>query len=116
MGNVGTKIAFKVGYQEGSELARQFGRLVNEQDFTGLPPHEAIALIGTDTGSVPPVTIKTKPLPKKTNTANYVREYSRQNYGRPIADVQNDLVNYGLPEQAKRPKRSKPQIGGGDEW
>lgn len=116
MSNVATKIAFKVGYQEANELARQFGPFVTEADFTGLPPHEAIALVGLDSNSAPPVTIATKPLPKLLkgdDTAGSVRYKSRQTYGRPIRDVERELVSYGLPEHTTPPKRSKPQISGG---
>jgi hypothetical protein len=111
MTNTATKVVFRTSAKNAGIVSHEFGGLVTETDFTGLPDHEAIALVGTDSGSAPPVSIETRPPGKPTGNAQRVRGLSQSRYGRPIKEVEAELVNYAIPDQ---PKKSRPLISGGD--
>lgn len=111
MTNPATKVVFRTSAQNASLIAREFGGYVKDHDFTGLPPYEAIAIVGVDGGIAPPVSIATRPPGESTGNAARVRGLSRSRYGRPIEDVERELTNYGVPE---RPRRSRPKLSGGD--
>jgi len=112
MANTATKIVFRISSEDARVMGRDLGRIIEDRDLSELPDHDAIALVATDSGSSPPVSITTKPPGKSTGLVNEVRELSRQKYGRPIEEVKRELTNRKAPE---RPRRSKPRISG-DGW
>src|SRR3569833_4085763 len=105
MANTATKIVFRISSEDARVMGRDLGRIIEDRDLSELPDHDAIALVATDSGSSPPVSITTKPPGKSTGLVNEVRELSRQKYGRPIEEVKRELTNRKAPE---RPRRSKP--------
>lgn len=111
MANTATKIAFRTSARDAGLLAREFGRSVDEDDFVGLPQHEAIALVATDTGNAPPVTISTKQPGKSTGNAGKARYMSQSKYGRPMEDVERNLHERKVLNQQKR---NKPPRSGAD--
>jgi hypothetical protein len=90
MTNPATKVVFRTSAQNASFIAREFGGYVKDHDFMGLPPYEAIALVGVDGGIAPPVSMTTRPPGKLTGNAERVRNLSGSRYGRPIADVERE--------------------------
>lgn len=107
LANARTKVVFQTSARDGRAMQREFGRLVDEDDFLNLGAYEAITRIATEVGVSPPVTITTDPPPKTTGVANAVRAASRSTYGRPIAQVEAEIearrqVNTGSPK--KKPK------------
>jgi len=111
MANTATKMVFRVSARDSGPIAREFGRYVDETDFIGLPQYEAIAMIATDTGSTPPVSIATLPPGKSTGNARRARYQSQRKYGRALADVERDNASRKVPEA---PKRQRPKISGED--
>lgn len=110
MANTATKVIFRVSSDDARLMTRELSRRVDDTDFTGLPEHDAIALVATDIGSSPPVSITTKPPGKPTGNASRARSLSRSRYGRPIDKVKRELVQRTAP---KREEHKRPRISGG---
>lgn len=111
MTNCPTKLVFRTSSRNASIVAREFSGLVTDRDFTGLPDFEAIALVGVDGGSAPPVSIKTRKPSTSDGYSKRIRTMSQLRYGRAVADVERDLVNYYVPEQTTTTHR-RPRISG----
>lgn len=113
MTNTATKVVFRTSAKNAAIVAREYGGLAAETDFVGLPDYEAIALVGTDSGSAPPVTIRTRAPAKDTaaarNRASHIRGLSQMRYGRDIKQVQKELDVFEVPEPVKR---TRPRISG----
>lgn len=109
MTNTATKVIFRTSAKNAAIVAREFSGLVTEADFTGLPDHEAIALVGIDGGSAPPVSVATRARGDSTRLAEHIRGLSQLHYGRPIQEVERDLASGYVPE---RTGRKSPRISG----
>lgn len=59
LGNVGNMIAFRVGVDDASLLARQFGSRIRELDLMNLPHREFYAKLAVDGAPLPPVSGRT---------------------------------------------------------
>ncbi len=108
MANTATKVVFRISSDDARLMARELSRRVDDSDFTGLPEHDAIALVATDTGSSPPVSITTKPPGRSTHNAAKARQLSRLRYGRPVDEVKEEIMN----RKATTPPRRRPRISG----
>lgn len=91
-------------------FARQFGRSVSADDIGGLPAHVAVArVIGSDGGLTAPFTAKMRPPVPGFGLAERAREISRLKYGRPIAEVEEELERRWRVEPT--PKQKRPPLG-----
>ena len=108
LANARSKVVFQTSARDARAMQREFGRLVNEDDFIHLGAFEAIVRIATDAGMSPPITITTAPPSKTTNVANAVKSASRAKYGRPVADVEAE-IDARRRVLAKKP--SRPNLG-----
>lgn len=81
LGNVGSLVSFRLGYDEAVRVARELPGL-GAEDLQALRRFEVAARIGTGVGGgVTAVTGTTQPLPEPTGQAAHIRMLSAQRYG-----------------------------------
>src|SRR3954469_3478555 len=114
MANARTKVVFQTINEDARAMAREFGSSVSENDFMHLGKFEAISRIATGDGVSAPLTLVTNEPVKPYGKAKAVRYVSRQNYGRPAAQVEKEMEDRRKP--AERPSRPRPKVSGGDVW
>lgn len=108
--NARSRVIFQSSAKEARTWQNEFGKhYVDESDFMRIPKYEAIAQIATASGTATPVTLKAlAPLPA-TGMAAQAVELSSAKYGRPIADVEAQMIARRTAEPTKPSKR--PNIG-----
>jgi len=94
-GNVGTKIAFRIGVEDSEFLAKEFAPVFNESDFLNCPKYNCFAKLLIDNANPPAFNMKTYPFDKYA-TANpkiamAIRELSRLKYGRDRAIIEEEI-------------------------
>jgi hypothetical protein len=115
LANARSKIVFQTTADDGKAFAREFGNSVSEKDFMHLGKFEALARISTPGGVSSPLTLVTEEPVKGFGTTKAVRYVSRQNYGRPVAQVVKEMEERRKP--AEKPSRPRPKVSGdGDGW
>lgn len=115
MSNARNKIAFQLGADDSTKLAREFGPLVTPNDFQMLRQYEAFARVVTDTEGVSqPFSVATNPPSRPTGRTEQIIELSRSKYGRPVEQVIHDMrARRSAPEIARKSRR--PRISG-EHW
>lgn len=111
LANTATKVILRTSAADGGYIAPEFGGYVGREAFPILPRFEALAMIGTDTGYAPPVSLVTKKLGRPTGNMQAAIRLSRERYGRSRDVVEHELTNYLIPEQTSPPQR-RPRISG----
>ena len=102
--NAQNVITFAASPDEARALKDHFGPLTAE-DLQYLPQYTVAARVMGSTGRTPAVTLKAPPPPQPTNTAAYIINRSRNLYGRPVEQVQADLLTrHKSPEPKRRPR------------
>lgn len=107
MANAGTKIAFQLSAKDARTIATNFGTTIAPEDIQRLGRYEAVARVSTDRGTSAPFTFNTLAPEPGYGLASQVRTGARAKYGRPIQQVQQDILNRRTAPQAPR-KASKP--------
>ncbi len=95
MAHAGSRVAFRLSPQDAKDFAATSNGLLIPQDFSDLPAYTAQASLQVRGERLPWCTIRTRPLPPVLQPAERVRERSRANYGRPIAEVEAELLDVG---------------------
>ena len=114
MANARSKVVFQTSQSDANQMAREFGPSVSPDDFMSLGAYEAIVRVATGDGVSPPLTMATSAPAPGTGQANYVRELSRNTYGRPLDQVKTEgAARRSAPE---RPTGRKPRIGTDQAW
>ena len=91
LGNVGSLVSFRLGYDEANRVARDIPGLAAE-DLQALRRFEVAARIGTGMGSsVATVTGRTEPLPDRTGQADFIRQRSAAQYGQDPSQIDEGL-------------------------
>ena len=80
---------------------------LSADDLSNLPRYAIAAHVMSSQGRAPTVTLKTAPPPAPTGSADYIIERSRRLYGRPVAEVEAELLTR---HKSAEPKR-RPIIG-----
>ncbi|OAE01890.1 type IV secretory system conjugative DNA transfer family protein [Arthrobacter sp. OY3WO11] len=102
--NAQSQIVFRLASDDAKSMQQTFGPLTAD-DLSNLPRYTVAAKLMSSSGNAPVVTLKTPPPPKATGAAREAVEYSRQKYGRPVAEVEADLLTrHKAPEQKRRPQ------------
>ncbi len=94
-GNVGTICAFRVGRKDAEMLEPQFGPHFSEHDLANLPNWEACLRTTVDGQMAPPFSVSTMvrdDAPASEQTAAEVRARSARAYGRPLAEVEEEIA------------------------
>jgi hypothetical protein len=91
--NARSRVIFQSSAKEARTWQQEMGRqYVTENDITRLPRYEAYAQLVTDSGVGQPVTLHAlKPLPT-TGVAKEAIAISQHKYGKPLADVEAQMV------------------------
>jgi len=109
LGNVGTIISYRVGVEDTELLAKQFEPVFTEYDLVNLERFTAVARLlvgGTPQRSF---SLKVPPPPAggDAQTREAIRASSRERYGRPVADVEEEILqrfSYSTDESNSNPK------------
>jgi hypothetical protein len=101
-GNVGTQICFRIGPEDAEFMAKQFAPVFNEFDLLNPPTYSAYVKLLIDNNNPPPFNMKPyAPKSGDKTIINKVREITRQNYARPRAEIEREILE--RTQIAKRP-------------
>ena len=111
-----TRICFQLGASDAREIAATTGGVLAPRDFQELPAYTTYAslLVGGD--RAPWCSLVTRPLLEPAQDAELIRALSRERYGRPIADVEAELLasaGFGESTAATSGTFGRQQRGGG---
>ncbi|MFI9175969.1 type IV secretory system conjugative DNA transfer family protein [Streptomyces lincolnensis] len=110
--NARSKVVFQTAVDEAKDFARQFGRSVTEDDFLNLSAYEVLMRLATSEGVSTPVTGVTLPPVEPSGFAEDVRRLSRQNYGRPAAEVDEEISRRRGSQPAPAASTRRRRFGG----
>jgi len=93
LGNAGTLICFRLGIEDAEKLEKEFLPVFTRLDLMNLPNWTACVRTLKNGQRVKPFTLQTEPdaTPYDERQAQRVREVSRQRYGRPRAEVEEEI-------------------------
>jgi hypothetical protein len=92
-GNVGTKIAFRIGAEDAETLKKEFTPVFSDYDLLNISKNNAYIKLLIDNQNPPAFNIKLEP-PKKGDPqiATRLKEQSRIQYGRPREEVEQEII------------------------
>ena len=91
LANCRSQVFFQTSASDAGRLAREVAPQLAPADLQGLGAYEIVARLAARGHIAPPVTGRTRPAPPATGTAAAIREGSRRRYGRPAAEVDDEL-------------------------
>ena len=92
--NARSQVIFQTSAKEARMWQTEFGKnTLNENDFMRIRQYEAVARLATQSGLTAPVTLTARPPMASTGLAVEARKLSRATYGRPIADVEAEMLS-----------------------
>ncbi|MGB3684977.1 MAG: hypothetical protein WA991_04030 [Ornithinimicrobium sp.] len=112
--NTGSKLIMKSGDKDARLIAREMSSMLNPEDFVNLQRFEAIAQVATPTGTSPPMTLLTTPPAQTTSHAARVVATSRNQYGKPLAQVRDEIERRNQPKTQRKPKPAPGSVGWDD--
>ncbi|WP_285250217.1 hypothetical protein [Pseudarthrobacter sp. fls2-241-R2A-168] len=89
--NAQSQIVFRLASDDAKSMQSTFGPLTAD-DLANLPRYTVAAKLMSSSGNAPVVTLKTSPPPEATGAADEAKAYSREKYGRPVMEVEADLL------------------------
>lgn len=103
-GNVGTKVAFRIGVDDAEGLTKEFAPVFNEYDFLNVPKYNCYVKLLIDNANPPGFNMATIPFdkipgvpPANKDLANAIRELSRLKYGK-----DPDIIEMEVKERQQR--------------
>lgn len=110
IGNVGTKIAMRVGTTDAEFLEKQFAPEFSAKDLEQLPNRTGIAAMLVNGVPAKPFTVETLELPHFDHSAiEELKEVSYRTYGTPRESVEADIRRkFGLDTVASQPLQPSP--------
>jgi hypothetical protein len=108
--NAQNVIAFSLAPDEAKKVKEVFGPL-SADDLSNLPRFNVAARVMSSSGRAPTVTLKTPTPPMPTGVGHRIIEASRMTYGRPVDEVEAELLTRHKTAEAKK----RPTIGRLDE-
>jgi hypothetical protein len=113
LSNARTKVVFQTSANDATTMSREFGQSVDDTDFMRLGRYEAIARVATGEGVSPPITLSTSAPAKGYGRGKHLVYISRNEYGKPVQEVENSIVSRRNPERASgRAERPRPKVAG----
>lgn len=98
-GNVGTKIAYRVGVDDAEVLVKEFAPVFNEHDFLNMPKYNAFVKLLIDNANPPGFNMATVPFneipgipPANPQSAQLIKELSRLKYGQDQATIESKIA------------------------
>ncbi|MDD4995859.1 MAG: TraM recognition domain-containing protein [Patescibacteria group bacterium] len=97
-GNVGTKIAFRIGVDDAEDLTKEFAPVFNEYDFLNMPQYSAFVKLLIDNANPPGFNISTVPFdqipgvpPANPEIAKIIKELSQLKYGKTLPMIEREI-------------------------
>ncbi len=96
-GNAGTLITFRTGAEDAEFLAKEFSPTFNQFDLVNIDRYNTYLKLMVNGTASKPFNMATNALPKETNPemAKAIRQLSRLKFGRPRAEVEEELLEAG---------------------
>lgn len=116
MANARNRICFQLSPKDAKAIAVTTNGALTTQDFMELPAFSCYASVLSRSDRMPWCSIRTAPLASALQTPGLLIASSRERYGRPIAEVEADLMAVGGFGSAKEDEsfgRSRRQTDGG---
>jgi len=109
-GNAGTMITFRTGAEDAEVLAKEFAPTFNQFDLLNIDRFNAYVKLMINGTASKPFNMATNPLPNDKNEelAKAIRQLSRLKYGRPRAEVEEELLE--ASQVAERMSEGMPGI------
>jgi hypothetical protein len=89
--NARSRVCFRLGAEDAAVMARTT-ELLDAHDFQSLGKYEVYALLVADGQATPFASGATRPLPAVTSDPKEIRAASRQRYGRPRKEIDDELT------------------------
>jgi CxxC-x17-CxxC domain-containing protein len=105
-GNVGTLVAFRVGAIDAEELVKEFTPIFEEEDILNLPKYEFYIKLMIDGVASSPFSARgLPPLTEEEKTHNLQKaiDWTRQNYAKPQAEVEEEIMRIHFSEEPAKP-------------
>jgi type IV secretory pathway TraG/TraD family ATPase VirD4 len=96
-GNAGTMMCFRIGAEDSEVMAKEFKPTFNEFDLVNVDRYNAYVKLMINGTASKPFNMATYPLPKDGNEeqAKAIRQLSRLKFGRPRAEVEEEILEAG---------------------
>ena len=98
-GNVGTKVAYRVGVDDAETLVKEFSPVFNEYDFLNMPKYNAFVKLLIDNANPPAFNMVAIPLNEvpgvqsaNPESAKMIKELSRLKYGKDKNIIENEII------------------------
>ncbi|MFA6474827.1 MAG: type IV secretion system DNA-binding domain-containing protein [Patescibacteria group bacterium] len=99
-GNVGTKVAFRIGVEDAEMIAKEFAPVFDENDVINVEKYTANIKLLIDNTVCRPFNMKTiMPPPGNIELANQLKQLSRLKFGRDRAIVEAEVIERGKLDQ-----------------
>ncbi len=105
LANARSKVVFQCAADDARVFAEEFGPQVSKHDLMNLGEFEAICRVATGGAVSGPITITTRRPQRSTGLADEIRAVSRERYGRPVAEVEAEII--ARRQAPPPPRRSK---------
>lgn len=94
-GNVGTILSFRIGVEDAQFMEKQFSPVFSQYDLVNLRRFTAVVRLLNNATPERAFSLSSSPAPELGNpeVAPYVRQESRQTYGRPFALVEKNILD-----------------------
>jgi len=98
-GNVGTKVAYRVGVDDAEALTKEFAPVFNEYDFLNMPKYNAFVKLLIDNANPPAFNMAAVPLndvpgvqSANPESAKLIKELSRLKYGKDRKIIEDQII------------------------
>jgi len=95
MAHARSRVCFQLSPKDAKDMAATSNGVLTPRDLQELPAWTAQASLLVNNDRMPWCTIRTLPMPQARQSAEVVRARSRQQFGRPIAEVEAELLAIG---------------------
>ena len=93
-GNVGSMASFRIGSEDAEFLAKQFKPVFTEQDLLNVDNYNCYMKLLMQGATAPPFSMKTyEPAKGEKENIEIIKEISRTTYGRPRAEVEQEIID-----------------------
>ncbi len=98
-GNVGTKVAYRVGVDDAETLTKEYSPVFNEYDFLNMPKYNAFVKLLIDNANPSPFNMLSIPFddisgiqPANPQSSKIIKELSRLKYGKDKNMIENEII------------------------
>lgn len=111
LANAQNKVVYRTGPDDAKGLAAEFAPYLDSNDLASLGSYEAVGRFLVGDSLSPPATLSMPPAPRASNSIYSVRAASRASYGRPVHEVEAELVerHKSLSEEIRKPNIGRVQ-------